>query len=167
MKKTHKRTSGQIFLRLFFLLYGAAMIWLLFGQRIENSIFAIDLNTLSQEAYLARLKQCINLAPLDTLERFWANLHGSNPEHRQHALINLVGNVVMFIPLGVFLPGIFMKKPNFFKFFLLITVMIVLVEVVQLFTLLGVLDIDDLILNLAGATVGYVMWKLYALRRKK
>ena len=37
---------------------------------------------------------------------------------------------------------------------------ITLVELIQLFTLVGSCDIDDLILNLLGAAMGYGIYKL-------
>ena len=158
MKKEKNRTAGQMWLRFFFLVYGAAMLWLLFGQRIGEGVSYAD--------YFARLENNINLTPFVTLRLYWRILHNStNPGLLQHAVINLVGNVVMFIPLGVFLPGIFIKKPNFLKVFYVVAGMIVLVEILQFFSLLGSLDVDDLILNLAGATVGYILWKLWKHKR--
>ena len=47
---------------------------------------------------------------------------------------------------------------NFFVFLLTCTLSITLVEVLQLVTLLGSLDIDDLILNLFGMLVGYLFF---------
>ena len=53
---------------------------------------------------------------------------------------------------------------NFFLFVATCTGLILLVETLQLFTLLGSFDIDDVILNLAGMLIGYF---LCLLRRKK
>lgn len=160
MKKAQKRTAGQIFLRLLFILYGVAMLWLLFGQRIGSEMFYGN--------YAVQLENNINLTPFVTIKLYLRLLENStNAALLRHSVINLVGNVVMFIPLGIFLPGIFIKKANFFKFFLVVAVMIVLVELVQLFTLLGSCDVDDLILNLAGAIIGYMLWKIHTLRRKR
>lgn len=153
MKKTQKRTERQIFLRFLFVLYGLAMLWLLFGQRIGTGVSYAD--------YQNRLESNINLTPLYTLRLYWRLLHTStSPGLLRHAVINLVGNVVMFIPLGIFIPGIFLKKPNFFKFFFTVAGWIVIVELLQFFSLLGSCDVDDLILNLCGATIGYIFWKL-------
>ena len=49
---------------------------------------------------------------------------------------------------------------NFFVFFLTCFLSIALVEQLQLVTLLGSLDIDDLILNLFGMIVGYIAFML-------
>ena len=46
----------------------------------------------------------------------------------------------------------------------LVLLLILAVEILQLVTLLGSCDIDDLLLNILGAAMGYVLWKL---RNKK
>ena len=160
MSKEAKRTHGQMWLRFLFVVYGAAMLWLLFGQRIGDGVSYTD--------YLARLENNINLTPFYTVKLYWHILQSStNLALWQHAVINLVGNVVMFVPLGIFLPGIFIKKPNFFKVIFAVFVMIVLVEAIQFISLLGSCDVDDLILNLSGATVGYVIWRICNKPRKR
>ena len=83
----------------------------------------------------------------------------------RHAFINLAGNVVMFLPLGALLPAANGKLRKFFRTFFLGLGLIVAVEVLQLFTLLGSCDVDDLILNLIGVTLGFILWKLR--RRRK
>jgi VanZ family protein len=53
----------------------------------------------------------------------------------------------------------FIKKTrNYLIFILYIIITITLVEVVQLFTLLGSCDIDDLIFNTIGASIGYLIF---------
>ena len=160
MKNQEKRTPGQAWLRFLFVVYGGAMLWLLFGQRIERSIFCMQL-PIEMETYKALLEGNINLTPLVTIRRYWYILQTSvDRALLNHAVINLVGNVVMFVPLGIFLPGIFLKKPTFFGCFFAVVLIIAAVEAIQFFTLLGSLDIDDLILNLAGAIVGYIIWRI-------
>ena len=61
------------------------------------------------------------------------------------------------------IPKIWPKQRNFFRFFVSCTGIMFLVEVLQLFTLLGSFDVDDLILNLFGMTLGFI---LYHLKRK-
>lgn len=61
----------------------------------------------------------------------------------------------MFIPLGFLLPRVFTGLNRFWKVFLSSGGIIVAVELVQLVTLLGTCDVDDLILNLAGTALGY------------
>lgn len=99
-----------------------------------------------------------NLIPFHTIALYWKLL--SRPAFRQSAIINLVGNVVMFIPLGFLLPRVSGKQNRAWKVLLTTTVIITLVELIQYVTLLGSCDIDDLILNLAGAAMGYILHKV-------
>ena len=99
----------------------------------------------------------INLTPFHTIQLYLRLL--SRPAFRQSAIINLAGNVVMFIPLGFLLPRIFDKQNRLWKVLLTTAVIITLVELVQYVTLLGSCDIDDLILNVIGAAIGYGIYK--------
>ena len=143
MANGEKRGPGQVLLRIGFLLYVAAMLWLLFGQRWGTELY-----------------RSVNLQPFVTVKLYWKLLHGSDMYLVRHAFINLVGNVVMFIPLGFFQPYLLKGLRSWLKTMLSTAVLILLVEVVQYVTMLGSCDIDDLILNLAGAWLGYLLWRI-------
>ena len=82
-----------------------------------------------------------------------------------HCAINLAGNVVLFIPIGYFLPRLWGKMRNFLRFSFTCVLSICLVELLQLLTLLGSLDIDDLILNLCGMILGYLIFMICKKKR--
>ncbi len=137
-------------IKVLFFIYIVTMLWLLFGQR---------LNTLYIYNYSEQIKQNTNLIPFITIERYIILIQNTPNIHLvKHAIINLLGNIVMFVPLGFFLPAIVKKTKNYLIFLLYIVVTITLVEAVQLFTLLGSCDIDDLIFNTIGATIGYLLF---------
>ena len=71
----------------------------------------------------------------------------------------------MFVPLGFFLPAVFPKARSFRRSMLLSLLLLFAVELIQFFTLLGSLDIADVILNMVGVLVGYGVYWLFA--RKK
>lgn len=147
MKKS--KAKRQPLVRFLFLVYALIMLWLLFGR---SSGWTEGLT------YREMLQQNMNLTPLLTIKNYWYVVRsGSNPALVRHCIINLVGNVVLFIPLGFLLPRIWPKLRNFFLFLLTCTAMILTVEALQLFTLLGSFDIDDVILNLAGMFLGYFL----------
>ena len=129
-----------------FAAYILLMLWLLFGQRM-----GMDLSTW-RETYWVEFAQRINLIPMRTIAEFWNNLRGGG---RSHAIINLLGNVVMFLPLGFFIPCVFRKADTFCRCMLCALITIVCVEIIQLVTLLGSLDVDDVILNMVGTAIGY------------
>ncbi len=145
-----------------FAAYCVLMLVLLFGRALPD---------LSQRGYWETLQGNMNLRPFETISNFWEILR--HPEYytekmgaaryaveRQHAIINLAGNVVMFLPLGFFPPAIWKKLRAWWKMLLLSAGIIVLVELSQLFTLRGSCDTDDLILNLVGVAMGYGVFRL-------
>lgn len=146
---------SQIFLRILLAAYAVLMLWLLFGQRMGRS---------APGTYLSRLAENFNLIPLATVRDFIETLgRTANPYLAGHAVINLAGNVVMFVPLGILLPACFAPLRRFGRCMAAAAAVILAVELAQLFTLLGVCDVDDLLLNTAGAAAG---WLLYAGIRK-
>lgn len=80
---------------------------------------------------------------------------------------NLVGNVVVFIPFGFLLPYIQPQSRRFMVLLLNAFLFVLGIEVFQLFSAFGAFDVDDILLNCAGAVMGwvaYVEWE--AVRRK-
>lgn len=73
-------------------------------------------------------------------------------------IISLLGNIILFIPIGFLLP--FIYKINS-KFIILIGFLFSLF--IELFQLLlpRWTDIDDIILNTFGTLIGYLLYKLY------
>lgn len=72
---------------------------------------------------------------------------------------NLLGNLLMFFPWGIYLP-LFFENLKRWKAYVPVTIGLLLgIELVQFFTRRGSFDIDDLILNLTGAILGFLMWK--------
>ena len=151
MKKTEKTRAGSPVIRLLFLVYCAVMLWLLFGQRVQGN---------TPDTELVQLRLNINLVPMRTLKQYWGLLCSSDAYFVRHAVINLAGNVALFVPLGLFLPSIYPKLRRFWTTMLCTLALMLLVELMQYLTLLGSCDVDDLILNLLGTAMGYGFWRL-------
>lgn len=130
--------------------YGALMLWLLFDRPGYTEGIP----------YWEQVTQQLNLVPFRTLRLFAGLLDSGVRSHINMAVINLGGNVIMFIPLGLLLPRVFAKLNRFGKVLLTTTLIIIAVEIIQLLTLVGSCDIDDLILNVIGAALGYWLYKL-------
>ena len=101
----------------------------------------------------------INLEPFYTIRNYLrAYGRGYIPEI---ALVNLVGNLAAFAPMGFFLPSLCRPMGNLFLYLPSMFLMISAVEVTQVMPACGSGDVDDLILNLAGALVCWlVLWPL-------
>lgn len=71
---------------------------------------------------------------------------------------NVIGNIVLFIPYGIFV-SLFAKLDKLFHSLGLVMFASVIVETTQL--LIGrVFDIDDIILNIIGGLIGYGIYRL-------
>ena len=75
-----------------------------------------------------------------------------------HTLTNIFGNILIFIPYGILVAEIFPKFRKLSKIFLLSFATSFFVEFTQFFIGRSV-DIDDLILNVFGSIIGYLIWK--------
>ena len=128
-----------------FMIYGALMLWLVFDRPGYNPGIP----------YWEQVTQQLNLIPFQTLWLFAGLLDSPHPEYVRAAIINLVGNIVMFIPLGFLLPRVFPKCASLLRVLMITAVIITVVEILQLFTLVGSCDIDDLILNILGSGLGF------------
>ena len=146
--------------RILFITYCIVMLWLLFGQR---AVFW------SLDDYLHRLKENVNLIPFRTISNYLKYISNSSGlATTKQAIINLIGNIVMFIPLGFLLPFNLPKTQKFVWCILVSAGLILCVEIIQLVMLLGSFDVDDLIFNIIGAIAGYVCYLIYCkLRQKK
>lgn len=103
-----------------------------------------------------------NLTPLREIKRFWVY-------RRQLGIwsgINLLGNVLVFVPYGFFKP-MTEKRRSFFGTVGGGLVLSLIVEAFQILTKVGRFDVDDLILNTLGVVVGYLIFVVCnAMRRK-
>jgi len=77
------------------------------------------------------------------------------------AIVNLFGNIALFVPLGYFLPRLWEGLRKWWRTWLATLLVMTAVELTQLFTLRGTCDVDDLILNLLGAAIGYGIFCLF------
>lgn len=73
-----------------------------------------------------------------------------------HAFKNIVGNIVLFIPLGFFIPLVSKNTKRFIRTMFNSFLFILFIESAQLITNIGSFDVDDFLLNMIGALIGYL-----------
>ena len=152
MKKKQYPASTP-FWRFLFVVYVAVLLWLLFDRTPGWG------NT---GTYAELLRGNMNLVPFHTIRNYCIVVKRMDfSPIFYHCVINLGGNIFLFIPIGYFLPRLWPSLRNFFFFLLTCTLSITLVELLQLVTLRGSLDIDDLILNLFGMILGYLFFIIF------
>lgn len=152
-----KIKDAPLRVRITAVLYAVLMIWLLFGQRLGYT----------RMSYGEYFSKNVIVTPFRTVARFIGVLRrGEGGYWALHAFVNLAGNVVMFIPLGIFAAMFDGKGDSFWRCMVRCAAVIAAVELMQLVTMLGTFDIDDLILNTAGAAMGYLLYRLHGYKRK-
>lgn len=100
-----------------------------------------------------------NLVPFRTI---WEYISGNNQVSQSFVVSNILGNIVVFIPCGLYLQVI-QRRRGFLKSLLILVALSVAIESIQYIFGLGASDIDDVLLNTCGGVIGVL---LYALLRK-
>ena len=166
MKRKERRSPAWA---LVFLSYGALMLYLLFFRNRTGT---------DGLPYWEQVKNNYNLIPWFTVKNYWDVL--TRPEHytekwgaatyyfqAQVAVVNVLGNIAMFVPFGAFLPAMWGKLRKFYKSVFAGFLSILFVEICQLLTLRGRCDVDDVLLNMIGIVAGYGIWKIFHPCHKK
>ncbi|MBE5938454.1 MAG: VanZ family protein [Lachnospiraceae bacterium] len=104
-----------------------------------------------------------NLEPFSEIKRY---IHYCDIIGFKWVFINLVGNVVAFIPFGMAAPLYGIRKMGFVFIFIYGLLFTFLIEIIQLVNKIGSFDIDDIILNTSGVIIGYCIYKLVKVCRK-
>lgn len=99
------------------------------------------------------LERSINLVPFRTIGEFLTDSKLSA------AIVNLLGNIVVFIPYGLYIQVI-RKDKRFKTSFLQVLITPVIIEVIQVVFNLGAGDIDDVILNCLGGLIGIAFYRI-------
>ena len=135
-----------------FVMYLFALVIILFmGGRSANYAQGLPL--------LEYLKNSSNFVPLKTINMYiWALESGTMS--KVIPIYNLVGNLLLFLPMGIYLPLLFKGLGRFMKYIGMILFVLTCVESIQIISRLGRFDVDDLLLNTAGAVVGFMMYQL-------
>ena len=133
-----------------FAAYILLMLWLLFIR--HRGVEITD--------YWAQLAGRVNLVPFSSmgsmLRTLWYNPY---PAVLWTVVYNIGGNIIMFVPLGFFLRALVPKCRKFWRCMDTVAIIMTAVELCQLFTLRGFCELDDLMLNLLGAAMGWAIAK--------
>ena len=83
-------------------------------------------------------------------------------------MLNIVGNILAFVPLGLCVPLLVAGYRKFLLVFFYGILFTVCVETVQLLLKVGSFDVDDMILNTTGVVIGYICYSiLYKMYKKR
>ncbi len=149
MKRTNRFNAFMlygIFLTLYILLFFYALIF--------KYISPLDLFSSDRE-YV----RSINVIPFHTI---YSYLSGSLNVSPVIVVSNILGNIILFVPLGLYLQ-LLKKTKKIWISILIIFFTPLFVEMFQFIFGLGAADIDDIILNCSGGLIGILVYRwLYA-----
>ncbi|MDR1001814.1 MAG: VanZ family protein [Oscillospiraceae bacterium] len=143
------RKAETIIILAVFVLYIMLMIRMLVISRLH--VFSI----IGGESIRTRE---VNLIPFRTVIEF---ISGRTESLRNFAVSNIAGNILLFIPLGAYVP-LFGRNKGIARSLLIVLAASLLAEIIQIILAIGVADIDDLILNCLGGLIGFLIYKLAA-----
>ncbi|MCM1538720.1 MAG: VanZ family protein [bacterium] len=144
------RIRRQAYIRMF-LIYVIAAATLLFLKSSFRRAF-VDRNIWEAEPFTREhFELYCNLKPFRSISMYMRAYRNQNMSVRL-IVANLLGNLVAAMPCAIFLPVIWPRRQTKWRYFLPTMILSVTVmEGIQFLTMVGQADIDDVILNVAGA----------------
>ncbi|NEZ77239.1 VanZ family protein [Clostridium botulinum] len=146
-----KKFGFKFIIYLISIIYVLALIYILLLKNGDAFILA---NYINQKSFSEKLSYA-QLVPFITIKEFIFE----SPSYLI-TIKNLLGNIIIFFPLGFLIPSVFLRLNNWKKVFIVVFFSSLLIELIQLITGLGFFDVDDLILNTLGGMIGYYIYKL-------
>lgn len=143
MTRIKKLQKISIIATIFLLIYTIFLVWRMFFYSYSGYVRV----TYEEMQY--------NIIPFRTISQYLFNID----KIKLNILIyNILGNIVVFIPISFLLPLVLKKYDR--KYILSISfITIFTAESMQLITKRGVFDIDDFFLNMIGCIIGFTISK--------
>ncbi len=105
-----------------------------------------------------------NLRPFHEIRRCFENI---DTVGYRYVIVNILGNIVAFMPFGFLLPLVSERKTLAGKATFATFLLSLSAEVLQLLSRTGAFDVDDLVLNTIGGFFGYLCYAILFGRRRK
>ena len=155
-----KSKIRNFWLKALFTIYCLLLITILFLNNEYRMGGFQNISTFSREHF-----ETSNIIPFATIIGYVSGMV-SNDINTGIVIINLVTNLLLFAPMGFFIPMLFQDKiKNTKQFLIIIIILTFLVEIIQFITYRGSTDIDDIILNTIGASIVYMLMKTKVVKK--
>ncbi len=157
-----KKKISRFWLKMLFAIYCLLLITILF---LNNEYRMTGFQAINSNTFSAEHLKTINIIPFASIIKYISGWI-SHSVRTNIVFINLCGNLILFAPLGFFVPILFEDKiKNTKQFILMIIVVTISVEALQFISYTGSTDIDDIILNTIGAVIMFNIMKTKLARK--
>lgn len=136
--------------------------WLLFGLYLILMVYFLFFAE-SMGRNQAGREYHYNLRPFKEIHRYIVYFRVIGP---YTVFLNLAGNILAFVPFGLFFPLLSRRNRGFWRVALISFEVSLMVEIIQLVTRVGSCDVDDIILNTLGGMLGHLCFKILFLWNK-
>jgi len=128
----------------------------IFHNILLYSIFLIYIAILFMLLFMrSNSSRSYNIIPFHTINNY---LFSDDIIIRSFAVSNLVGNIILFFPLGAYIT-LFNRNKSVRTNVIWVLIIGVVVEICQYILMRGVADIDDIILYLLGGGIGIMAYR--------
>ncbi len=131
----------------------------------------VSVTLLPIQTHLPDRDVVINLIPFNTIAGYFTEYTDAGSLGAELFTWNVLGNVIIFVPFGFFIGMLYKRCQNIVFALALSVAFSACIEVLQALEMLmdtafsRITDIDDVILNTAGAMLGYAVYRLGFKRR--
>ncbi len=105
-----------------------------------------------------------NIVPFATINNYLLAFKNNNLSDLNF-IYNIFGNILAFMPMAFFLPRQFKFIDKWYKFFIITSIIIIIIECLQMLTMSGSFDVDDYILNIFGALILYIVLNIKVIKQ--
>lgn len=164
-----KRTQSNAAVRLVFSVFFALYLYLVLSftlidetmGRGADSIYQL----LSQGARTHYVSYFVNLIPFRSIYNVYIVGFIKGYVHIHYTALNLLGNILVLMPLAFFLPLFFKRQRKWHVFLITAIVSVAFIELMQFLLMVGSCDVDDLILNAGGAMIMFGILEIPPIKR--
>ena len=162
-KLNYTKKVLKVNLIIYFIIYTVTIITLTLFDEIfgRQGIMIADWN---RELLSTYTRNSFNIIPFNTIKLF-INGYINEVVTFKDFSINIFGNLCALMPYGMFIPLIFKRINKYYKFLIIMVIIVISIESLQFISLSGSCDIDDLILNVMGASIVYFICKIECINK--
>ena len=151
-----RTADGRLMRCTLYLILAVYVYLLLCATLLEKGFGRSELISSAEDARAYYLRYFVNLRPFRSIWEVYilGFVNGYVAPYYMH--LNLLGNLCALVPLAFLLPRLFSAQRRWYVFLLTSILTVIAVELLQFLLMVGSCDIDDLLLNVFGAMLGYI-----------